>query len=131
MPILAAFALLQACGAPKEPGKAPFTLSTGVVLSAESSCEDKAKTAPLAIEKAGASYVVRVRDVFSCDAETEPPYLTESRDNKATLVLRPKGNSASCECGRSISVEIKDRLESGNILYVLNDYEVLGHVTVP
>ncbi len=132
---LASGAILLACDAPKgeETVQAgTFTLETGVELSDLPACgADDTKAAPT-IEKSGASYVVRFRDFFPCDADLRKPYLTERGDNQATLVFwNGDKYRGGCECSRSLTVTITGRLHPGNMLYVLNDHDVLGHLVVP
>jgi RHS repeat-associated protein len=67
--------------------------------------------------------------------EIAPPYLTTTNNHKATLVLEPKKSrhlfNASAETQRFLKINIKGRLGSGDTVYVLNNYEVIGHVVLP
>ncbi len=59
------------------------------------------------------------------------PYLTETREHRATLVLNEETNSRSvnsgCDCWRRLSISIEGRLQTGDTLYISNDGEVEGH----
>lgn len=109
------------------------TLETGLVVTESEACTNTEATETLAIKKADDGYsVVAVADL-ECGLERPRPFLTITLDQKATLVLgREPGKSASgCECRRRVKVSIKGRLEPGDVLYLLNDYTVIGHVLVP
>jgi hypothetical protein len=108
-----------------------FTLATGVKLVDQTACATTAEDPALSIAKKDTNtYLVRARGSFECDGEFDP-FLTVSIDKKATLVLRQQAASSGCECGRTIDITIENRLKSGDTIYVLHDYRVIGHLTTP
>lgn len=129
------FFLLVSCSE-RSDEKTLFTLATGVRLVDEARCSGGAAVAQsLGIQRIANGYKIQMAGQFACEDQLEPPYLTLSTDGKSTLVLMPKrrslGLSSTCECSRTLSIELKDRLESNQTLYVLYDREVVGHVVVP
>jgi hypothetical protein len=130
----AALSLLIGCSQSVPGESATFTLASGVKLVTDTPCASSSDGATASVDKTGDNaYAVRVRDVFQCDGTLEP-FLTEPIDKKATLVLTRGSSSAgdsACECSRAISVAIENRLESGDTLYILNDYRVTGHLIMP
>lgn len=131
----AVLALLLGCSRKAPDATTTFTLATGVKLVAQTACATTAEDPTLSIAKKGSNtYLVRARGSFDCDGELEP-FLTVSIDKKATLVLGQQAGaqaaSSGCECGRTIDITIENRLESGDTIYVLNDYRVIGHLITP
>ena len=127
--------LLLACSRSIPKQAATFTLESGVTVTTQTDCSPPAQSTLSIEQKAKHVYEIKLSDVFDCKARIQP-YLTEPVDNKATLVLTLRdhektGFSSSCECGRDIIVTIADRLEPGNVMYVLNDSRVIGHLSVP
>ena len=126
---------LVACSRSTPQQAATFTLESGITVTEQTECSPPAQTSLSIQKEAKRVYKVKLSDVFGCDARIEP-YLTEPVDNKATLVLtlgagEKSGFKSSCECGRNVSITIADRLESGDVLYVLSDSRVIGHLSVP
>lgn len=87
----------------------------------------------MAIEKMSDGYSILAVAALQCEPGQPAPFLSNTIDRKATLVLgRGLGKSTSgCECFQRVQISIRGRLESGDTLYLLNDYEVIGHVIVP
>lgn len=126
---------LLACSRSTPKQAATFTLESGVTVTEQTDCSPPAQSTLSILKKAKHVYEIKLSDVFDCNARIQP-YLTEPVDNKATLVLtlrthEKSGFSTSCECGRNVSVTIADRLEPGDVLYVLSDSRVIGHLSVP
>lgn len=110
--------------------KNTFTMSTGVSIAEVKTCSDTPKF-DLSVQKSSSDYVVTTTGAFSCESEVMKPYLTIPNGKKATLVIQSDASKSSCECFRSVTVKISDRLEPGDVLYVLNSGEVIGHVALP
>lgn len=124
------FVLISGCSKDK-PTDLAYTLSTGVSVEYEGQCSDDGTTDAVSISGTGKEYRVAVRGYFSCDTNLRP-YLTESRNNRVTLVLDSVNASASgCECRRNIKVKLTDRLEKGQVLYAVYADEVIGHSMAP
>ncbi|WP_431050606.1 hypothetical protein [Roseateles sp. L2-2] len=85
------------------------------------------------IEKSNDGYSVSAVAALQCEAAKPSPFLSTTVDRKATLVLgRDHGKSGSgCECFQRLKISIQGRLEPGDTLYLLNDYQVIGHAVVP
>jgi hypothetical protein len=99
-----------------------------------SDCEKGAYQPKMSLKKLGANYTVSVVTPLQCNTDLVPPFLTEQAEQRATLVLGrkiPGSSDSGCECPRSIDLSIEGRLQPGDTLYVLNDYQVLGHLPVP
>ena len=131
---LASLLVLASCGE-RQSSPSAFTLQTGVSVQNVTPCVDGDPVQSLSLRKDGGGYLVDVATSLRCDSQTEP-YVTVTHERKATLVL--DGSTASrsgfhsgCECARKLQIKIDGRLEAGDTLYVLNDYEVLGHLGVP
>nr|CCA80976.1 conserved hypothetical protein [blood disease bacterium R229] len=112
-----------------------FTLSSGVKLVKDTQCSTTPATTSLASRRATNSHQVSVTGYFACQSQLEPPFLTMDNEGKVTLVLVPRRHflefASTCECSRSMTIDISGRLTAGQTLYVLNDREVVGHVVVP
>lgn len=106
-----------------------FTLETGVEVQ-RSQCIQAGAARSLQVTSEGANQQISIADYFPCSAEKSSIYLTTVKDNKATLVMRSKGSSSGCECMQNVKVKLSSRLEKGNVLYVVNDAEVLGHAAI-
>jgi len=131
---VAALLVLASCGE-RQNSPSTFTLQTGVSVQNVTPCVDAEPVQSLSLRKDGSGYLVDVATSLSCDSQTEP-FVTVTYERKATLVLNRSATSRSvfhsgCECARKLQIRIDGRLESGDTLYVLNDYEVLGHLGVP
>lgn len=114
---------------PQEETKKTFTLSTGVSLIDATACSET-PVQDLIVSKSASDYLVVVGSMFPCGSEVNAPYMSFTRDKKATLVLDSNSKS-TCDCFRRITVRLSGRLDSGDILYVLNNGEVLGHSVMP
>ena len=117
-----------------EPSSSTFTLETGVKVTRISGCEKGDYRPQMSLNKDGKNYKMLVVTPLQCDVELVPPFLTVQSGHRATLVLGRAmrgGSSSGCECPRSVDLSIEGRLEPGDTLYVLNDYQVLGHFPVP
>lgn len=132
--MIALIFVMVACDRGEEHGSA-ITLATGVTLVGNAACDSQAKVGTLNVSKDGQGYIVAVSGYFPCDADLEPPYLHDAIEGKATLVFEPKyakgGFHSSCECARSLTVRLSDRVGGGDTLYVLNGTEVMGHLILP
>jgi len=133
---IAVISLIAGCSRSSDPAPSAstFTLETGVKVTRVSDCEKVDYQPQMSLKKVGENYKVSVVTPLQCNAELAPPFLTEQSGHRATLVLGrvKRGDSNSgCECPRSIDLNIEGRLQGGDTLYVLNDYQVLGHFPVP
>ena len=131
---LAALLVLASCGE-RQNSPSAFTLQNGVSVQNITPCADGEPVQSLSLRKDGGGYLVDVATSFRCDSQTEP-FVTVAHERKATLVLDSRaafrsGFHSGCECTRKLQIKIDGRLEAGDTLYVLNDYEVLGHLGVP
>lgn len=126
--LIAVLTTVSSCSQQEET-KRTFTLSTGVSLIDATACSET-PVHDLIVSKSASDYVVIVGSMFSCGSEVNAPYMSLTRDKKATLVLDSNSKS-TCDCFRRITVRLSDRLNSGDILYVLNNGEVLGHSVMP
>lgn len=106
-----------------------FTLSTGVSVVEIGACSSEPRHS-LSVTKRGAEYFVAATGEFSCGSEIQKPYLTLNTEKRATLVLDSVSKSP-CECFRSMTVKLAGRLDPGDVLYVLNSGEALGHAVLP
>lgn len=107
-----------------------WTLSSGVEVLQDSGCQNATgRPVSVDVKKEEIRYVVAVEIYQSCQSKAIEPWLTQTRNGKATLVIQPNGkdSSASCECSRSLKVAISNRLEKGNTLFVVANSEVLGY----
>lgn len=95
------------------------------------SCDEAAGGDQLSVQKQADAYIVLVSDTFACGDSLRSPWLGATRDKKATLVLASESNRSGCECRGKVRVQIKDRLEAGDTLYVMRDSQVIGHVVLP
>lgn len=111
------------------------TLATGIKLTDDAQCLASPVKDAVSIQPTAGGHRIRVTGSFACQSDLEPPFLTESDEHKRTLALLPKrsgfGFHSTCECARSLSIDVAGRLKSGQRLYVLNDYDVVGDVVVP
>jgi hypothetical protein len=134
LPIALLLALVSSSGCSrKSASDDALTLSSGVQLVELSDCSNATSVQPsLAIHNDTSAYLLKVADVLSCQP-MEPPWVTVQGNKKATLVLPPKHTwrDSTCECARSATLRITDRLEAGDTLYVVQSNYVLGHVIVP
>jgi hypothetical protein len=131
---LTALLVLASCGERKSSPSA-FTLQTGVSVQNITPCVDGDPVQSMSLRKDGGGYLVDVAASLRCESQAEP-FVTVTHERKVTLVLdsgaTPRsGFHSGCECARKLQIKINGRLESGDTLYVLNDYEVLGHLSVP
>ncbi|KQW88692.1 hypothetical protein ASC84_11150 [Acinetobacter sp. Root1280] len=110
-----------------------FTLGTGVeIVAEENKCDgayEKIKPTILKLNNEKA-YLVSLTDFFSC-AEREDAYLTLNSFKKSTLVIYGE-NKNRCECVKSLKVKIDaKRIDTGDVLYIVSDNEVIDHLIVP
>jgi hypothetical protein len=132
--VAAAACALLGCSEP-EKDDATWTFHTGVRVIESKDCEAPTAEMPsIAVQRASNSYIVTVRDAFSCSGLASP-WVNLPRHKKASLVISPRttwlGGGRSCECPQALKVEITNRLEPGDTLYVVNDSQVVGHVVLP
>lgn len=113
--------------------EAPSTLATGVTVVDSNVCNASDLDSNLKIAKKDGLYIVDLSAELGCEVNSLRPFVSPPIDHKATLVLSSGGVSGSsgCECSRKVQISIKDRLDAGDTLYVLNGDVVIGHVTVP
>jgi hypothetical protein len=107
-----------------------WTLRSGVEVLYDSGCQDATgRPAVVNVQKERQRYVISVESYQSCQSQPVPPWLTQTRNGKATLVIQSSdsGIPTSCECARNLKVAISDRLERGDMLFVVSDNEVLGY----
>ncbi|WP_148716151.1 hypothetical protein [Chitinolyticbacter meiyuanensis] len=131
--VLAASTLLGGCSEQNvvESQKSSFTLTTGVQLLSVTECDQKPAQDGVDIKKvASREYIVGFASHASCGGDLDKAYLTTSKERKSTLVIGSEAKDG-CECTKSIALKISDRLEPGEVLYVLIDGEVVGHTLVP
>lgn len=121
--------LLASC-TKQEDTKDTFTMSTGVSVAEVKTCAN-APARNLSIRKSASDYLVTATGSFACDSKIMKPYLTIPIERKATLVIQAEDSKSSCECFRSVTLKITGRLEAGDVLYVLNSGEVIGHAELP
>ena len=112
---------------------ASFTLASGVRLK-ETSVITMDERESVVIRKDKDGYEVIVLVFMPCSGDMAAPWLTVG--SKATLVLAKKRPLAAFhsgeECRYKVRVSIaRNRLERGNLLYVVNDQVAVGHATVP
>lgn len=128
--ILLTTLMLCSCSKTETPGHA-WTLQTGVSVLESKVCDQTVLKDGLFVSKQANHYIVEVNETFACEADLRSPWLTVTKEHKATLVLVPSTNGGGCECRGKLRVKISDRLEAGETLYVLNENEVVGHVVLP
>lgn len=128
--VILLMAITVACSKQEVKESPAFTLMTGVKVVGVSPCTDEPRHG-LSIKKEASSYLVAVTGSFSCEVELKAPYLTLTREKRATLVADADVNKSSCECFRTKTVSVTERLESGDTLYGLNNGEVVGHTLLP
>jgi len=121
---------LQSCSDKKDVQPA-FTLQTGVTLESASGCIDNFGGQHISIKPTADGYLVSATTVLQCETRDVRPFMTATLDRRTTLVLGHGVRGRSCECPRTVGIAIRGRTEPGEVLYVLNDYEVIGHFTVP
>jgi hypothetical protein len=122
--------LLCACTKSDNDPKA-LTLETGISVLEAKVCDETVDGDQLAVQKQANGYMVLVSDTFACGESLRSPWLGVTRDKKATLVLASEPNRSGCECRGKVRIQIKDRLESGDTLYVMRDSQVIGHIVLP
>ena len=116
----------------EETGSKTYTLMTGVSVTEVSACSDKLQRGIFVSKGTEKSeYLVGAADAFSCESKIHPPFLTVTKDKRATLVLTSDTGKSDCECLRTISMKLSGRMEAGDTLYVVNSSEVMGHVVLP
>lgn len=111
-----------------------WTFETGVRLGKVEQCAKGEGKQRIVVSGAPREYLVNVSAVFSCGGKLKNPWLNLPYDGRASLVLeteQPGGFRSSCECFKSLTIGISDRLSRGDILYVVNGQEVVGHVVLP
>lgn len=115
--------------------KADFTFAKGVFVLKFDRCSDAGLPRTIDINEESKAYTIAIRGMFSCESEDIKPYLTLPIDRRATLVL-PKvamsgGFRSSCECSKLLIIRLEGRVDRGDVIYVTDETEVLGHVVVP
>lgn len=111
-----------------------WTLETGVRLRKVEQCAKGAEKQRIVVSGTPREYLVNVNAVFCCGGKLKNPWLNLPHDGKASLVLdteQARGFSSSCECFKSLTIGISGRLARGDVLYVVNGQEVVGHVVLP
>lgn len=124
--IVAVFPILLSSCEKKYEEKNTFTLSSGVSIAEIATCSD-VPSRKFSVIKSASDYLVTTTGNFSCQTEAMKPYLTIPIDKKATLVIQSESSKSSCECFRSVTIKLSGRLDSGDLLYVSNSGEVIGH----
>lgn len=127
---LLAALMLCSCSKTERIGQA-WTLQTGVSVLESKVCDQTALKDGLSVLKQANRYIVEVSETFACEAELRSPWLTVAKEHKATLVLTQSTRGSGCECRGRVRVQISDRLEAGDTLYLLNESEVVGHIVLP
>lgn len=122
--------MLCSCSKTETPVQA-WTLQTGVSVLESKVCDQMVLRDGLSVSKQANHYIVEVNDTFTCEADLRSPWLTVTREHKATLVLAHSTKGSGCECRGKVRVKISDRVETGDTLYLLNESEVVGHVVLP
>ena len=132
--LMIATILLSACSEESSQANAStWTLHSGVEVLYDSGCQKTTgNLTAVDVHKEEKRYVVAINGYQSCQYRLKAPWLTQTRGNKATLVINETTatNTSNCECSRSVKIAITDRLEKGDILFVVAESEVLGHVEI-
>lgn len=131
--VLAGCVLLGGCSKQNaaEPDKSTFALTMGVQVVSVTKCDEEPAKGGLNIKKVAANeYIVEFASYLACSGDLGKAYLTTAKEGKSTLVVGSVAKDG-CECAKSVSLKISDRLESGEVLYVLTGAEVIGHMLVP
>lgn len=89
-----------------------FTLATGVSITNTTACSESPMQG-LTVSKSASDYIITAAATFSCPSEVQTPYLSITRDKKATLVLDSTSKS-SCDCFRKVTVKVSNRLKPGD-----------------
>jgi hypothetical protein len=114
-----------------ESRKSSFTLGTGIQVISPIKCNQESARVDVDIAKtAPREYVLGFSSYLSCAGDLSESYLTVSKNGRSTLVVGT-GSKDGCECSKSVSLKISNRLDSGEMVYVLAGGEVIGHVLVP
>jgi hypothetical protein len=114
----------------KSPSSSQFDLQNGVSLIQVSPCSDEPSYS-LSVKRVGQGWLITANGRASCSKQSLTPYLTVKKAGHSTLVLAPLDQKLSCECFRKFEINLTDRVERGDILYVLTGGEVLGHAQLP
>lgn len=130
MLLILATLMLCSCSKSEAPRNA-WTLHAGVSVLESKVCDQTVLKDGLSVSKQANHYIVEVNETFTCEADLRSPWLTVTKEHKATLVLVPTRKGSGCECRGKVRVQISDRLEGGDTLYLLNENEVVGHVVLP
>lgn len=129
---LLCFFCLVSCAAQHE--NSAFTFFTGVRVESDMVAADFPGE-KIEIEKTDGGYIISVNSYFDCGVSEKKPYLDDSLRVKATLVMDGDRSSGflhpACNEKRNIKVSIKDRLNTGEVLYVVSKALVIGHLIVP
>lgn len=129
--LMIAPALLSACfEGNSKPETGTWTLHSGVAVLYDSGCQKTSgNAASIDVHKEEQRYVVAIQSYQACQSRLTAPWLTQTRDRKATLVVNEiaAANTSTCECSRSVKIAITDRLEKGDTLFVVSESEVLGY----
>lgn len=108
-----------------------FTLKSGVKFLSISDClNDDSHANLVRIDQKTNEQIVNINWYLSCESDLSDPYVTIPRNNMQTLVIKSSGNKNSCECKRSIEVQVKDRIGDNRSMYVVINEEVVAHETI-
>lgn len=102
-----------------------FTFETGVDSEVTACVIDEPSS--LEIKELGNMQIVDLTWDFPCNSNIDKPYLTATRNKGATLVINSDYGRQSCSCTKKISVKISERLDTGDIIYIVANKEVVGH----
>jgi hypothetical protein len=105
-------------------------LETGLSVLEAKACVEAADYDQLSVQKEANNYIVSVNDTFTCGESLRSPWLGITKEKKATLVLTSEANHSGCECRGHVRIQINNRLEPGDTLYVIRDSQVIGHVVL-
>lgn len=112
-----------------------FTYATGIRLVEVSECYEGVANRHIEVKKNGDSLLITGVLPMPCRGSLAAPYLIETHEHQATLVLREEKDgslfTSGCDCWRNVSISIEGRVEQGDTLYVSNEGEVEGHFLVP
>ena len=129
--IFYALALMLIASCKKNESHDNFTLKSGVKLLSISDClNDDSPSNFVRIDQKTNEQIININWYLSCESNLSDPYVTLPRNNMQTLVIKGLGNKNSCECRRSIEVQVKDRIGDNRSMYVVINEEVVAHETI-
>ena len=132
--LLLLFAVVICSCSKLEDNKNTITLKTGIsVLDTETAkCSDAESQDELLLSQKANNYILSINQIFTCNSNLESPWLSVTKEHRATLVLdENRWSMTGCECRKKVRIQIAGRLEKGDTLYVLRDSEVIGHFLLP